>query len=218
MKLTNYLSYAKIKDAYESLDNKKRLIVIIISMAVIIILWYLLFIMPLQNKSSSVNSKARNKLNSQIKVAQTTIIKLIQATQTPSSDAQESHAVFYEKVKNLYAKDKIDTNVDNVIKHLLNNRYGLEISGFQNNEIPIPESIKTDNTLFRPYEIKLAFKGSFLQMASYLKQFENPEFPIYFKNLYFNVTKYPKGRISLDLLTVIADKKKLEESRKESSK
>jgi Tfp pilus assembly protein PilO len=219
MSLSNYLSYTKVKQSYESLDNKKRLLVIIISMAAIIVLWYFLFILPLQKKSDSVNNQARSKLNNQIKIAQTTIIKLIQATHSPSSDAQESHAIFYNKIKNLYNENKIDTNVDSAIKHLLSNRNGLNISGFQNNKIQIPSNLKTEKSIFQPYEIKLSFKGSFVQMASYLKQFETPKFPIYFKNLYFNVTKYPEGRISLDVLTVVADKKKLDETtRKEPGK
>lgn len=214
MNISNYLSYSKLKERYESLDNKKRLIVIIVSMAIIIILWYLLFIMPLQSKSSRVNSQARSDLNNQLKLAQTTIIKLIQATHSPADVEKDEHTLFYDRLADLYAQNKLDTNIDNTIKHLLNDRYGLVLSGFTSKQINAPKEMNTKKVKFKPYEIHLSFNGSFLQLASYLKQFEKPELPLYFKNLFFSVTKYPQGRLTLDILTVVADKK--EEQTKET--
>ena len=216
MNIISYLSYTKIKELYESIDNKKKLIIITISVVTILILWYFLLILPLQEKSRNINTKARRKINSQLKTTQTTIIKLIQATQSPSNDSDESYAVFYKKIKNLYANNKIDTNIDMTINHLLNNLYGLKINGFKNNKIHIPKNIKKSSALFQPYEIKLAFTGSFMQMTSYLKQFDKPSFLIYLKNLDFGVTQYPKGHINLDLITVVADKKKTDKPSKET--
>ena len=215
MTLSQYLSYSKIKESYESLDNKKRLLVMIISMATIILIWYVFFMLPLQKKSSQVNTNAKNNLNTQIKTAQNTIIKLIQANQSSEESNKKEHVLFYENLQKLYAENKIEPNVDNVIKILLNNKFGLELNDFQSTEIPIPEKFESFNSPYKPYDISLSFNGSFLQMASYLKQFENPELPLYFKNLSFSLTQYPKGKLTFQILTVIADKTKFNDKASE---
>jgi hypothetical protein len=207
MSITQNLSYSKIKESYESLDNKKRLLTIIISMASVILLWFLFFMLPLQKKSSLVNTNARIDLNTQIKTAQNTIIKLIQANQSPEESEKKSHVLFYDQLQKLYAENKVESNVDNIIKTLLNNRFGLELNDFQSSEMPIPEKFASTNSPFKPYNINLSFNGSFLQMASYLKQFENPEFPLYFKNISFGLTQYPVGKLTIHILTIVAEKK-----------
>jgi|GEM_PF-5116899 len=206
MAFTKYLSYRRIKTSYEKLDNKKRLLVLIISMASILLLWYLILFMPLQKSSGRVNNNAKANLDSQIKMVQSTMVKLIQAQQSPDSNDGAAHTIFYNNVNNLYLENKIQPNIDSVIRILLNNRYGLELNGVQNHPMSIPTDLKSNNSPFKPYVIELSFSGSFLQMAAYLKQFEKPAFPLYFKNLKFSVTKYPTGRLTFDILTIIANK------------
>jgi hypothetical protein len=207
MSIKQYLDYQALKGLYNLLDNKKRLVVMIASMGIIIIVWLLFFIVPLKNKSSLVNTNARIDLNYQIKTAQSTMIKLIQATQAPEDSSKEAYTLFYDNLLSLYMQNKIESNIDNIIQVLLNNRYGLELNDFHNTQIPIPTQFNSSDFPLKPYTINLSFTGSFLQMASYLKQFENPEIPLYFKNISFGLTQYPEGKLTLTILTIVADKK-----------
>jgi hypothetical protein len=205
MSMMSYINYNKVKAYYNALDNKKRLITIMISMGLIILIWYLFFMLPLQGQLNSVSSEAIDNLSHEIKASEITLNTLLQATESSNIDNKEAHAIFYDHLEKLSRENKIESNVDNVIKNLLNNRLGLELNDFHSKEMTVPEKFASLKTPFKPYDISLSLSGPFLQVASYIKQFEKPEIPLYFENFSYGLTQYPEGKLTLSIITLVSN-------------
>lgn len=202
------LSFSSLKQRYLKLNNKKRLIVLLSTLATVFLLWYLFLMMPLQSKSKKVNQRMFETLFMQIKSLQDNIIRLVQAIEIPSADNSKPEAIFYNTLLKQKDNGSMPINIDNVVKMLLKNKNGLKLIGFKTSIVEYNHPMK--NPPFILHKIDLSFSGSFIHLATFLKRFENPTYPLYFNKMSYRIQKYPVGQLHLTILTLTANKSKAE--------
>lgn len=202
---------------FDALEERERLSVLLLSVIAIIVFFAELFILPLNQKSESVDKSliSFENQNKQLK-AQLLILKNKKKNEvSPKQKQQQKLKLIEEQITNLNLRLKENMRgliepkeMAKILESVLNKSVGLKLQSIESLDSKPVGPFNTDNgdksENFGIYHHGMSMKltGSYLATLKYLEALDKLPSDFYWDVLELNIDKYPRASIDITVHTL----------------
>jgi MSHA biogenesis protein MshJ len=209
-------SVDQLKYWLQGRTQEQRVGVLLAGLLGCFIIWYILWEGGYQNSHTALSQQI-NPLQEKITKMEEQSVQMQKTISNPQN--LEKHKQLVAKLNEINAQLKaISTHLvstadmDKVLKNVMAEDPGLTLISFENtansplSNVPgSPDKVKsnpaTAQKLYR-HDFVMIFEGNYFATLSYLKKLEKLPWQFYWDNMDYEVTTYPKAKITLKLHTV----------------
>lgn len=206
--------WAIYSDKLNSLSLRERSIVFVTLLTIMVMLFWLLLVEPYLKNKELLNSQISN---SQIQLLETETALTI----LTSAANLDPNVVLRKEIENLVVlsgnMDKEISEITNalispsqmteLLEKLLQDQKKLKLLHLTN--APVEEIQLGNNeegvSIYR-HSFKMQIKGKYLDVVDYLDGVEGLRWKVYWQHMDFEITRYPKGVLNIELYTLSTNK------------
>ena len=204
-----------LEKAYNSRSFGERILIAGAIFAVFYFCWYFLFCTYLLAKDAAIVKKIED-IKSQIsqledKIEAVTLSTRINPTETliaQSKNLKADNEVLNQKIRDHVKKMVKPTDMDEMLKNIIQKAVGMTVLGVENLETTaLFETKMIDSTEqsggFKAFNqgVKFELQGTYFDTLRFLKVLEQQKMNVIWQSFSYEVTKYPKANIILELKT-----------------
>ena len=210
---------AKIKELaekYNARSLRERILIAGAMFAVIYFLWYNILYSYLLATDEEISKNLQNMKSqiSQLEQQIDTLSEVVGRNPTASLMAQSKNLkadneVLNQKIREYIKKMVPPTDMDEMLNNIIQKASGLTVLGIENLEVkPLFESKEIDvngkNSRFQVFNhgVKFPLQGTYFDTLRFLKALEQQKLKVVWSSFSYEVIKYPKAKITLELSTL----------------
>ncbi|MBS0286391.1 MAG: type II secretion system protein M [Proteobacteria bacterium] len=204
MKQIHFEYWIKVKKQINGRSQRERVLLLLTGMTIIWVIMFNGFISPSSNEMND-NSEEIQNIEQEYR-ASAHELGLVKAKLQKQINAQPNSEVLQLQDTLKVQKEKLNHYREKLIKpetvpflldKLLGDFAGLTLVNVQT--LP-PKELKT-NTLYR-HGIRLTFSGEYKDLLAYVKKVESLQYPLWWDDVEYKITQFPKATIVLTLYTL----------------